>query len=114
MKQGKNTQMEQRNFNVPNEPLPAIAKLVPPQMDKHWSFQVVRVSKDMRNACVAEFKHPDVAKASPFLQGDSGDWLMVEFWHGGKEAAEVAAKQLAGALELVLMEGNFTRAELGL
>lgn len=97
-----------------NEPRLAIAKLVPPHMDKHWSFQVVRASNDMRNACVAEFKHPEVAKASPFLQGDSGDWFMIEFWRGGKEASETAAKQLAGVVGLALMEGEFTRAELGL
>ena len=69
------------------------AKLVPPNNDKNWSLQFIEVpfkkdcpDFDLTNNpeksniwywCQHYGNHYNV---SPFLQGNSGDWMMIEFW----------------------------------
>ncbi|MBI6885757.1 hypothetical protein [Pseudomonas putida] len=92
-----------------------IAKLVPPHMDKHHSFQVVNISKDDRDTILSMFRKPSVEKARPFLQGDSRGWVMVEFWSKDEEAIKAASDALAKSIGIESYGvGQFTRKELGL
>ena len=91
-----------------------VARLVPTHADKHWSFQVVNVTEadvfDVRGA----FSNEVVKKANPFLQGNSGGWVMVEFWKRDKATIDAAAKVLFDLFNLPVVEGDFTRKDLGL
>lgn len=92
-----------------------LAKLCPPQGDKHHSFQVINITKDDRDTLLSCFRKPSVAKTQPFLQGDSGGWVMVEFWTKDIDAIRAASKALATAIGIDQFdEGDFTRKDLGL
>lgn len=92
-----------------------IAKLCPPQYDKNYSFQAINVSKEDRDTIVSCFRKPSVQKAQPFLQGDSGNWVMVEFWVKDLQVIQDAANTLAEAIGIKNLEaGVFTRKDLGL
>lgn len=91
-----------------------LAKLVPPYMDKHHSFQMIGTqSEDIRQVRIG-MQDPEVKAARPFLQGESGNWVMVEFWSDNLELIQVAAQHLANRVKLDLLHGNFERSELGL
>lgn len=91
-----------------------LAKLVPPHMDKHHSFQMIgALPEDIIRVRVA-LQDPQVKAVRPFLQGESRDWMMVEFWSDDLELIQIAAKHLADCVELDLLHGNFDRSELGL
>lgn len=92
--------------------LKLVTRLVPPHGDKSWSFQAIHLKPEQRNQLVAAMKDPKVEPCKPFKQGDSGNWLMIEFWTENLEAIKVAAKHLAGLLNSELSEGDFTRAEV--
>lgn len=91
-----------------------IAKLVPPHLDKHWSFQMVNPTEADAGQIRAAFQANVVKAAHPFLQGCTRDWLMVEFWTDSKEEVDAACAHLSSLVSLPLREGQFTRAELGL
>lgn len=91
-----------------------MARLVPPHADKNWSFQAVNVEEDDVWAIRGAFSNEVVKKASPFLQGNSGGWVMVEFWTKDKDIIDAAAKVLLGLLNLAVVEGEVTREDLGL
>lgn len=100
--------MTQRKNNPPR-----IAKLVPPHMDKHWSFQIQnRLPDDSDKARSAMYSNDIVKQANPFLQGCSDDWLMIEFWTLSKEAIDAACKQLSETFGLAYTEGQFTREDV--
>lgn len=91
-----------------------VARLVPPHADKHWSFQVVNVGEDEVWNIRGAFSNEAVKKANPFLQGNSGGWVMVEFWTEDKGIIDAAAKVLFQLFQLPVIEGDFTREDLGL
>jgi hypothetical protein len=92
-----------------------IARFVPPHMDKHWSFQVVFDELPPRGDFLVAMTDPLVKVTEPYLQGyDERSWAMIEFWKGGEDAARTAALRLAEKFSTTLLEGNFTRKELGL
>ena len=91
-----------------------IAKLVPPCSDKNWSFQVVNRLEDHDLLARVAMTKEEVRNAKPFLQGLDSTWLMVEFWTDDISAIRTAAGLLAQQLNLVLGEGNFSRADIGL
>jgi hypothetical protein len=89
-----------------------IAKLVPPSGGKNWSFQVAnRREQDIRLVRVA-MATPAVKLAQPFLQGETPDWLMVEFWVRDKEKIVAACKIIARALSTEFVEGTFTTKDV--
>ncbi len=92
----------------------AIAKLVPPFGDKNWSFQMYNVTPEERGIVLYNFHNPMVKKANPFLQGDSGGWLMVEFWTADRYLIDAASRCFFEAFGLEFQVGEFTREELGL
>lgn len=92
-----------------------IAKLIPPAGDKHWSFQMVVHNEQLPLA--GEFVYlmnseKIIKDASPFLQGHSHNWAMVEFWTRDKDLAMKAAQKFAEHFGVELKEGDFTREEL--
>lgn len=92
-----------------------IAKLCPPHCGKNYSFQVINISKEHRDDILACFHDPLVKRAHPFLQGDSRDWVMVEFWVKDLEVIQVASELLARKIGIETFEhGTFTRKDLGL
>ena len=91
-----------------------IARLVPPRADKHWSFQMVRASKDDVRRIQGAFTADGIIEAKPFLQGNDGGWVMVEFWTWDKAIIHAAASRLFDMFGLEVREGDFTREELGL
>lgn len=91
-----------------------VARLVPPHADKNWSFQAVNVSEDDVYRIKRAFSHPAVCDTSPFLQGNSRGWVMVEFWTKDKAAIDRAAQHFFGLFKLAVVEGDFTREDLGL
>lgn len=91
-----------------------IARLVPPSGDKHWSFQAINLSTEEVSAIRGGLRREAVAPARPFLQGCDGGWVMVEFWVASEQLARAAAADLAELLGVALIDGNFTRADLGL
>ena len=89
-----------------------VAKLVPPSGDKGWSFQVTnRRKQDVQMVRVA-MDTPAVKQAQPFLQGETPDWLMVEFWVRDKELIVAASKIIARALSIDFVEGHFTKEDV--
>lgn len=99
---------------LPIEEKKMIAKMVPPQMDKHWSFQAINANEEKVTKIIqAAFSDPQVENAKPFLQGSNGGWIMVEFWTHNPTAVLNAGKYLFDLLELPYAEGQFTREELG-
>lgn len=92
-----------------------VAKLVPPHMDKSYSFQANGLTPEQRHQVLRALFLPEVVKARPFRQGDSGTWLMIEFWTGDRDVIQAAAEGLARAIGIhELQEGNFTRKDIGL
>lgn len=89
-----------------------IAKLVPPHMDKHWSFQVMHRLEEDEHVVKSTIHRHEVKNAEPFIQGLDRNWIMVEFWTNDKEAVTAAANALAEALGLSYTEGEFTREEI--
>lgn len=93
---------------------PVIARLVPPHLDKNWSFQAHDVTQDDVWRIRCAFSDAAVKTARPYLQGNSNNWVMVEFWTKDKAVIDAAAKHLFGLFDLEVREGDFTRADLGL
>lgn len=92
-----------------------VAKLVPPHMDKSFSFQAHGLTPEQRHLVLRALFLPEVVKAKPFRQGDSGTWLMIEFWTDNREVIQAAAEALARAIGVhELQEGDFTRKDIGL
>lgn len=91
-----------------------VARLVPPHADKNWSFQAVNVAEDDVWTVRGAFSNKVVKAANPFLQGNSGGWVMVEFWTKDKAVIDAAAKVLFDSFKLPVIEGDFTREDLGL
>jgi hypothetical protein len=92
-----------------------VAKLVPPHMDKSFSFQAHGLTPEQRHLVLRALFLPEVVQAKPFRQGDTGSWLMIEFWTKDREVIQAAAEGLARAIGVHdLQEGNFTRKEIGL
>jgi hypothetical protein len=91
-----------------------IAKLVPPQMDKHHSFQIVNRNAEDLSIIRQAIQLPEVKVTQPFIQGCDDSWIMVEFWSRDKSKVKPAADAIAKALNITYTEGDFTRAELGL
>lgn len=92
--------------------LKLVTRLVPPHGDKSWSFQVIHLKPEQRKQVLVALKDPQVEPSKPLRQGDSGNWLMIEFWTNNLEAIKVAANYLAGVLSSELKEGDFTRSEV--
>ena len=69
-------------------------ELIPPQSDKSYSIHFTEFSSDevddIRGKILNSFRHKDVKNARPFLQGDSSDWKMVEFWTNDKDLIFIA------------------------
>lgn len=99
---------------LPVEEKKMIAKMIPPHMDKHWSFQAINVTEEQVDDVRLAFAAPQVKQAEPFLQGNNGGWLMVEFWTKNLEDIINAGKYLFKLFDLPFSEGQFTRKELGL
>jgi hypothetical protein len=93
-----------------------VARFVPPQRDKHWSFQIVFNKGELPHSSefISLFKDPDVKKVEPFLQGHNGNWAMVEFWTHDEAAARKAAEKFAAKFKVEMKDGDFTRADIGL
>lgn len=85
-----------------------IAKLFPPNGDKNWSLQFVGAPLDgpERALIISQALHfGKCFHVSPFVQGDSEDWIMIEYWHTSEtyilEAAMNTCKSLNLKLQLV-------------
>jgi hypothetical protein len=100
--------------NTKENSMQTISRFVPPLGDKHWSFQMRSDQLPSSGEFLAAMQTPVVKAVSPFLQGHSRDWAMVEFWTHDEGAAHAAAEALAKHFDCELRIGNFTRAELGL
>lgn len=91
-----------------------IAKLVPPNMDKNFSFQMMNASPEQREAVLVAVMTPTVKLAQPFRQSDSNGFLMIEFWVSDREVIQRAANALAACVGIqTLQEGHFTRKDIG-
>jgi hypothetical protein len=92
-----------------------VAKLVPPHMDKSYSFQAHGLTPEQRDLVLRALQLPEVELAKPFRQGDTGSWLMIEFWTDDREVIQAAAQGLARTIGVHdLQEGDFTRKDIGL
>lgn len=65
------------------------AVLLSPQNDKNYRIQFTNVDQEFKNKIIAllnpQFERPEeITDAKPFIQGNSEDWLLVEFWSKGK------------------------------
>lgn len=87
---------------------------MPPHADKGWSFQIVNITDDDVWTIRSQFPKAAVEAAKPFLQGNSGGWAMVEFWNPDKAAVDVAAAVMFEAFNLAVIEGQFSREDLGI
>ena len=57
------------------------AKIIDPHMDKNFSLQFFNVTDEDRNKVLSVFHR--LCRGSSFfqfVQGDSGGWMMIEFW----------------------------------
>ncbi|MDO8640855.1 MAG: hypothetical protein Q7R33_04875 [Nitrosarchaeum sp.] len=87
-----------------------IAKLIEPCMDKNWSLQFFNIPGDSRrdfNPVRANIwfwcRHfGEFYKTHPFLQGDSEDWMMIEFWTSSQSLILEACLAICNQLNLTL------------
>lgn len=94
-----------------------VAKFIPPQGDKSFSFQIVFPDRDLPSShvFVGLMRSEGVVKAAhPYLQGHNGNWAMVEFWVKDAAIARRAAQKFADLFGVSMGDGDFTREELGL
>jgi hypothetical protein len=91
-----------------------VARQIGPKAGKGHSFQAVMVNEEQLGDLRAAMSEPQVKAAHPFLQGNSGGWIMIEFWTKDIEVIDVACQVLVEALGVPLLFGDFTRPELGL
>ena len=91
-----------------------IAKVIAPYADKNWSFQLINASEQIVGKVRVAFNDPEVKEAEPFLQGNSGGWVMVEFWTRDLGKIVKACNRLGNLLKVEFTQGQFTRKELGL
>lgn len=91
-----------------------IAKVIAPYADKNWSFQLINASEQIVGKVRVAFNDPEVKEAEPFLQGNSGGWVMVEFWSRDLSKIVKACNRLGNLLKVEFTQGEFTRKELGL
>lgn len=89
-----------------------VARLVPPAGDKNWSFQTVHQTPEQRTQVLVAMRDDQVQACRPFRQGDSPEWLMIEFWTDDADKIKIAANHLAGAIQAELKHGDFTREEV--
>lgn len=88
-----------------------ICKLIRPHIDKNWSYQILGCDKKVRDKVVSVFS--DIKYAQPFLQGDSGNWLMVEFWTNNKTHILEACNFISESLGINYCESDdFTQEDL--
>lgn len=98
-----------------NENRKSIARFVPPQRDKSWSFQVVFHDRELPESGVFVSliqRSLFQLAAKPYLQGHSGNWAMVEYWVKDEAVARKAAAEFAQLFELELKDGDFFRNEV--
>jgi len=81
------------------------AKLVAPESDKSWSLQFFDVPRNraFRANVWYQARHfGEHFKVAPFLQGDSEDWMMVEFWSKAESYILEACEQICKILDVEL------------
>jgi hypothetical protein len=88
-----------------------LAKLNPPAGGKNWSFQTLSTSPEQRQKLLVTLQNKQVSACRPFHQGDSENWLMIEFWTSSMNDIQSAARILAAAIGAELKHGEFTREE---
>jgi hypothetical protein len=74
-------------------------------MDKGFSLQFMgnaRVPEVKREMMKELHDNGVLSKADGFLQGQSNDWLMVEFWTSDIDAIEKASERFAKKIGLTL------------
>lgn len=82
------------------------AELIPPQGDKGWSLQFFNVPQSgIRDFIWSTCRHYGTSfKVRPFLQGNSEDWMMIEFFSPSEpyilEASMNTCKKLDIPLEV--------------
>jgi len=97
--------------------LQKLLRLIPPHMDKNWSIQGIHFSEEeIQDVKMCFVKIPD---ASPYLQGNSNGWFMVEFWTRDMVAIHQACQVIADCLGMTYSKvenssNAFTREELGI
>lgn len=92
-------------------------RLVPPHMDKNWSLQGIHFSEEeifQVKSCFSKMQD-----ASPYLQGNSGVWFMVEFWTRDMKSVNEACQIISDHLNVPFEKVDdstkaFTRKELGI
>lgn len=65
------------------------AKLLAPQNDKNYRIEFTGIDAEVKNEIIAllnpQFERPEeIVDAKPFIQGNSEDWLLIEFWTKSK------------------------------
>jgi hypothetical protein len=91
-----------------------VARQIGPKGDKSHSFQAVKVTQDRLYDLRSAMASAAVKAANPFLQGNSGEWIMIEFWTKDLDLVNAACQNLAESLHTPLFQGDFSRKELGL
>lgn len=91
-----------------------IAKLVPPTMDKGYSFQIINATAKEIDNTRAVVLSGQIKGVNPFIQGQDQNWIMVEFWCDDLDSINQAADVLFQAVGLPFKSGSFTRQDLGL
>jgi hypothetical protein len=91
-----------------------IAKLIPPSGDKNFSFQVIGINQEQKTKLFGAINslksmHPDL---KPFIQGNSGNWVMIEFWTDNVDSIMEASVFLSKILNVDCGFGDFTREEV--
>jgi hypothetical protein len=81
-------------------------KLFPPRNDKNWNIQLIGAPTDQfaRRKLIAELMRISVScDTSPFLQGNYGDWIMIEFWTYSESNILDAAEKICELLKKELI-----------
>jgi hypothetical protein len=81
------------------------ATLKAPYGDKNYHIEFIGVNdserQKIRSLMNMQYKvDEDWKSAKPFLQGDSGDWMMIEFWVKGKFTILIAIEHLEKTINI--------------
>lgn len=82
--------------------------LLPPALDKNWCLEITTFGEnppchlppEIRESLLILMGTPVVKRANPFLQCDTRDYLLVEFWTDNEVMIATAAAFLEASLKL--------------
>ena len=95
---------DDKNWAVDSLELDMRVELHKPLMDKGYSIQFFGDTSIIRDSVIKLLRDPMIREARLFLQGDSKEWLMLEFWNDNPIVIQLTVKYIEDNLKIKIIK----------